>query len=319
MILNHCSLNSGLYSKRIKFIIYILLFSLLLPVMAIETYAGTKIKNLKRNSAKRNDTFYSLYYQPDEYKYPVDEGNIIYGKDFIEVKDPFEKFNRKMLVVNGFFDYIAIRPLATAYNKVTPVVVKKAVTNSLDNLKAPATMSNSLLQGKVHNAFASFWGFVLNSTLGFGGTFDFMGEYGDKATEQDFGKTLAYYGARPGPYLVLPIYGPTTVRDGIRYFSFLNPAGNEAVGSFIFVDSKSKSIVTSRLPKHIKSALMPVGIISGRAKSLEFSEKMKEQSDDIYTTIRNAYFYNREANVEYPKRIKNQYKSKNEHKQNSKD
>jgi phospholipid-binding lipoprotein MlaA len=271
---------------------YILLGIMVVILTSAASLGGTKIKNRKKKEPTSSESFYSMYYFPDEYEYP-DQQDMVNGSEFLELKDPLEKFNRKMLVVNGFLDYVAVQPLARIYNRVVPQAGREAITNSLDNIKAPQTMTNSLLQGKPRNAMASFWGFILNTTLGLGGAFDFMGEYGFKAQDQDFGKTLAYYGARPGPYLVLPVFGPTTARDSTRFW-------------FPF-DSYSNKLTKQYLPSYAKSSVMPLSIINGRAKSLEFSEKMMKNSTDIYVTIRSAYFQNREANVEYPKRILKQH------------
>jgi phospholipid-binding lipoprotein MlaA len=131
------------------------------------------------------------------------------------VYDPFEPFNRTMFAVHEALDKAALEPIARGYEAVTPAPVREGVGNALDNLKAPVVLANDVLQLNPERAATTTMRFIINSTLGLGGVFDVAHEMGLEKHDEDFGQTLAAYGVGPGPYLFVPILGPTTLRDGI--------------------------------------------------------------------------------------------------------
>lgn len=127
--------------------------------------------------------------------------------------DPWESFNRGVFRFNETADRYVAKPLAKTYQAITPTVVDDAVTRVFNNLATPITIVNQLLQGKAHDAAGQTARFMFNSTVGVAGIFDIAVHIGLPRQQEDFGQTLAVWGVRSGPYLMLPLLGPSTVRD----------------------------------------------------------------------------------------------------------
>lgn len=127
--------------------------------------------------------------------------------------DPYEKFNRKMYAFNDFADRAAIRPVAVAYRKVTNQTTRRLISNFFANVESPITIANDLLQVNLPQAFRATGRFAINTTVGVLGFFDPASEMGIQASATDFGVTLAKWGVPEGPYLVLPLLGPSSGRD----------------------------------------------------------------------------------------------------------
>lgn len=127
--------------------------------------------------------------------------------------DPFEPVNRAVFGFNRVVDGLVLEPAAELYGLVAPRPVKTAVRNLLDNLTAPVVFANDLLQGERERAGTALGRFMVNSTLGLFGLYDMAAEFGLRAHSEDFGQTLAVWGAGEGPYLVLPLLGPSNPRD----------------------------------------------------------------------------------------------------------
>ena len=140
-----------------------------------------------------------------------------------EVSDPFEDINRLTFEINETLDEVIARPTANFYSKF-PTPIKKGVTNAFDNLEELNTSVNQALQGKPLTALNDISRFVINSTIGIAGIFDVATAMGLKRHEEDFGQTLAVWGVPAGPYVMLPVLGPHTVRDllGRPVSSFLS-------------------------------------------------------------------------------------------------
>lgn len=152
--------------------------------------------------------------------------------------DPYEKFNRKMYAFNDAADKVVIRPVAAGYRKVTSDTVRRLVANFFANIKMPITIANDVLQVEPRSALRNTGRFAVNTTLGFAGLFDPASEMKLTPDETDFGVTLAKWGVPEGPYLVLPLVGPTTARDFWRlpvdnYFDPLSWYGDRNNGSFM--------------------------------------------------------------------------------------
>ncbi|WP_022955680.1 MlaA family lipoprotein [Perlucidibaca piscinae] len=130
-----------------------------------------------------------------------------------DAADPWEGFNRAVFRFNETLDRYVTKPLAKGYQTVTPQVVDDAISRFFNNLSSPVTLVNQLLQGKPAAAAATTSRLIFNSTVGVGGLFDVAARMGVKREKEDFGQTLAVWGVKPGPYLVLPLLGPSTVRD----------------------------------------------------------------------------------------------------------
>lgn len=128
--------------------------------------------------------------------------------------DPYENFNRTMYGFNLGVDKYLLKPIADGYKTVTPDFMQTGVTNFFNNLKGINVALNDLLQGKLEQSAMDFGRFTTNSTIGLLGLFDIASELGLPQNTEDFGQTLAVWGVDQGPYLVLPVFGPTTARDG---------------------------------------------------------------------------------------------------------
>lgn len=127
--------------------------------------------------------------------------------------DPLETYNRGMFQVNKAVDTVLIRPIAAGYHYITPDGIRSRIGNMSDNLHEPVSMINSFLQGEFTLGMNNFWRFVINSTVGLAGMHDVAGLAGIKPQREDFGQTLAVWGVGSGPYIVLPIFGPSNLRD----------------------------------------------------------------------------------------------------------
>ncbi|MPV86564.1 MlaA family lipoprotein [Ostreibacterium oceani] len=126
-----------------------------------------------------------------------------------------EQYNQRMYAVNKKIDQYTLKPLSQGYQKITPDPVERRVSHFFGNLGEINTFANSLLQGKFKNAGLSSSRFVWNTTLGLGGLFDVATAMGISADKEDFGQTLRAWGVPAGPYLVLPILGPSTITDTV--------------------------------------------------------------------------------------------------------
>ncbi|MFQ3342244.1 MAG: phospholipid-binding lipoprotein MlaA [Porticoccus sp.] len=130
------------------------------------------------------------------------------------IYDPWEGFNRKIFAFNDTIDTYAFKPLAKGYRFVTPDVVEEGLSRVFSNLGELVNIANDLMQGKFKQATNDTGRFLINSTVGLGGFFDVADNLGLPKNEgEDFGQTLGFYGVKEGPYLMLPIFGPSTLRD----------------------------------------------------------------------------------------------------------
>jgi phospholipid-binding lipoprotein MlaA len=130
-------------------------------------------------------------------------------------RDPWERLNRTTFAVNEKLDRAIAKPVAQTYRRVTPHFVQTGVSNFMDNINYPIVIVNDLLQAKFKPALSDTSRFVLNTTAGVAGLFDPASAAGLDKNQEDFGITLGKWGVHPGPYIVLPILGPSDLRDGI--------------------------------------------------------------------------------------------------------
>jgi len=134
-------------------------------------------------------------------------------QSFAVVGDPWEGFNRNMYRFNYYLDTYLFLPVVSGYEYITPVFVQNRISGFYNNLSEVRNLTNSLFQLKGEESLTTLGRFVTNSTLGVGGLFDPATGFGLERHDQDFGKTLGYWGSASGPYLVLPVFGPSSVRD----------------------------------------------------------------------------------------------------------
>ena len=129
-------------------------------------------------------------------------------------RDPLEKFNRGVWGVNQAIDKVALKPAASVYRTITPKPARRGLSHIFANLEEPWSFVNNLLQAKPKRAIRNLGRFVVNTTIGIGGLADHASKLGIRDSPEDFGQTLAVWGVKSGPYLVLPLLGPSTLRDG---------------------------------------------------------------------------------------------------------
>jgi phospholipid-binding lipoprotein MlaA len=157
---------------------------------------------------------------------------------FADVADPWEGFNREMYRFNYYLDRYLLIPVVNGYEYVTPTFVQHRVSGVFNNLNEIRNLSNSLFQLKAKESAVTLGRFVTNSTVGLAGMFDPATSFGLTRQDQDFGRTLGYWGANSGPYMVLPFFGPSSMRDtaGLAFdsavtygiYTALDPFGNTA-------------------------------------------------------------------------------------------
>jgi phospholipid-binding lipoprotein MlaA len=194
-------------------------------------------------------------------------------------RDPWERFNRASYKFNDSLDRAVAKPVAKAYKKVTPRVVRTGIGNFISNLGSITTIVNDVLQGKMKQAGRDSGRFLLNSTLGLAGLFDPASAAGIERGDEDFGQTLGKWGVRSGPYLMLPFLGPSTVRDtaGRIPDQFTNPLN--------YVDEWE-----------IRYGVRALDFLELRAGLLDLDAQI-QQSHDPYAFIRNAWLQRREFQV----------------------
>ena len=200
-------------------------------------------------------------------------------------RDPYEGFNRGMWAFNQAVDTVAIKPATTVYRTVTPKPARRGLGRVLANLSEPFSFINNLLQGKPDRAFNSLGRFLINSTIGVGGLADHATDLGLPATPEDFGQTLAVAGAKESPYLVLPLLGPSTVRD--------------AVGTAVqLVADPARIVLNQELSSTQEYAVTGARVLDGRSGLIEGgADAVLETSADPYATARSAYFQRRGAEI----------------------
>ena len=207
------------------------------------------------------------------------------GNGNIEVKDCFEKINRGVFAFNQGLDKVIFKPLAKGY-RIFPQPIRSGTSNALSNLGNMVTIPNNILQGQFKNAGINSARFLINSTLGIAGVFDVASYYGlKKKDKEDYGQTLGVWGAGPGCYFVLPVLGPTTVRDTVG--SVINIMGGDAWYN-ITVANNTQHFEDS---DYYISRLMQG--IDFRAKNLESFDSLENSSVDLYASVRSLYLQDR--------------------------
>lgn len=197
--------------------------------------------------------------------------------------DPWEKSNRRMHNFNKGLDRWVMKPVTIGYRAVVPRPARTAVANAYGNYGEPANLTNAVLQGKFAQAFRTLDRFLLNSTLGIAGIMDVATDLGRPKEPEDFGQTLARWGVKSGPYVVLPLFGPSTLRDGIMtpFDFFIDPA-----------DFARNAWLSPGWDVRIG---MPTGrIINFRNQLIETgADKLLAESLDDYTLAKSAYLQRR--------------------------
>lgn len=201
------------------------------------------------------------------------------GQDF--ENDPWEPFNETMFSFNRQVDRVAVKPVATVWETLVPSLVRKSLGNAIDNLSVVRRLVNNLLQLKLEGASRELVRFAVNSTFGVAGLFDVARDgVGIAPSDEDTGQTLGVYGVGPGPYLVLPLLPPMTVRDGIGFAvdGAMNP-----LNYFI--------------PLGATFGIYGTNLVNERSFHLGEFERVEESTIDLYSAVRNAYLQRRAAAI----------------------
>ncbi len=195
------------------------------------------------------------------------------------IADPYESLNRDFHEFNKGWDLVALRPATYIYREATPTLFQHLVGNAVDHLALPVIFFNSVLQGDIDLALNTAGRFSVNTLVGAGGLLDPATEFGLPFEQTDGGLTLAEYGANEGPYIVLPLLGPSTGRDAVgAVFDF-------AIDPFNFISvpgGAGTSVATVAAP-----------IINARSENFELIDDALYNSDDSYVTVRTAYVLSR--------------------------
>lgn len=195
-------------------------------------------------------------------------------------RDPLEPFNRGVMRFNDDLDTALIRPVATAYQEHVPSPARKAVSNVFSNLGDVWSVANNLLQLKIQRAAEGLMRVSINTVFGLGGVLDIATEAGLERHREDFGQTLGHWGVPPGPYLVLPVLGSSTVRDA----------------SALVVDRRG-DLVQQIDPTGSRNAAQALRAVDTRASLLRASRLLDEVSLDRYTFMRDVYLQRRRADI----------------------
>lgn len=198
--------------------------------------------------------------------------------------DPLELPNRFIFAFNMALDVVILRPVAATYRFLLPVEVRDSIRNVLRNLRTPVVLANDLLQGDLDRAETTLTRFAINSTVGIGGLFDFAEDWGYPYHDEDFGQTLGVHGVGEGLYLVLPIFGPSSARDGVGMLvdTFLDP--------LTYVGAEYD----------IQNELLLRTVVSGidrRSRNIETLEDLQRDAIDFYARIRSLYRQTRENDI----------------------
>jgi phospholipid-binding lipoprotein MlaA len=189
-----------------------------------------------------------------------------------EDNDPFEGFNRAVYKFNDYFDRAILKPVAKGYDFITPNFIKKGISNVFRNLFEPTVIINDVLQGKFKQSASDTGRFVVNSTVGLLGLFDVAKHLNMPAHNEDFGQTLGVWGVKDGPYLVLPFFGPSSIRDG--------------VGLVADWETDPVTYIEDNTARWGTRALR---FVDTRAQYLGASEILEQAADDEYVFRREAY------------------------------
>jgi len=205
---------------------------------------------------------------------PADDPEAV--AEFRETNDPFEPANRAMFEVHEVADRFVLQPVAEAYRDILPQEIRNGVRNALGNLRGPVILANDLLQGNISRARVTLGRFMVNSTLGLGGLLDVARDWGVPGHSEDFGQTLAVWGAGEGFFMFIPLWGPSSPRDvaGIAVDNLINPL--TWLGQGAAVDAAGW-------------VRLGLTVVDTREALLEPIDQVRATSLDPYSTLRSAY------------------------------
>lgn len=197
-----------------------------------------------------------------------------------EEYDPLEKVNRGIFWFNDKVDVYLLEPVARRWNDYVPEPVQTSINNFFRNVDTPTNLANNLLQGKPKRAAIDLTRFVFNTTFGVAGLFDPAASWGLEPRQEDFGQTLAVWGVPHGPFLMLPLWGPASLRDGAGRFA-----------------SNITAVYPLFVPGLYTAGASGLDLINWRAMSVETFDTIRRQAFDLYVSVRNGYYQRRKADV----------------------
>jgi phospholipid-binding lipoprotein MlaA len=197
--------------------------------------------------------------------------------------DPLEPMNRAIFNANDKLDEAVALPVAKAYVKVVPEPVRTGVHNVIANLDTPVTFANDVLQGDFSRAAESLFRFSINSTFGLAGLIDVGAKADVPAHTEDFGQTLGVYGVHEGPYLVLPLLGPSNPRDAIGEVAdiFMDPL------TYMRFHGRNAILISKEV----------LTVVDERADNIDNIQQIKDSSVDYYATTRSLYRQHRNSEI----------------------
>jgi phospholipid-binding lipoprotein MlaA len=201
-----------------------------------------------------------------------------------ETHDPWEGLNRDLFAIHEGVDQAVLEPVARGYRAITPRPVRSGVRNFLRNLRAPVIFANDVLQGEFRRAGTTAARFGVNTTIGIAGVFDPAERMGLERHDEDFGQTLAVWGVDSGPYIFVPLMGPTTVRDG--------------AGRIIDIAFDPFTWAEFDEADEVRAGRTVLAALSARESVLDTVDDIRRDSLDPYVTIRSSYSLLRESAIQ---------------------
>jgi len=199
--------------------------------------------------------------------------------EFNAVNDPFEPLNRRIFDVNDFLDRLLFRPLAELYRITVPPPLRDRVAGVVKNMGEPVVFANNLLQGELNEAGITFGRFVVNTTAGGAGMFDVATGLGLPRQQGDFGQTLHVWGFTSGPYIVLPFFGPSNLRDAIGL------GVDSAMSPWKYLAAIDGDGTENRF---MVSSFIGSGLVR-REENIEAIDSLRKGSIDFYASLRSVY------------------------------
>lgn len=205
--------------------------------------------------------------------------------EYNETNDPLEPTNRVIYAINNGIDTVLLRPLAIAYRAVLPDVVRSHIHNVLGNFGMPVQLANDILETHPRHAGDTLMRFVINSTIGVGGIFDAATDLGYPDHDADGGITLALWGLPNGPYLFLPVFGPSSPRDAA------GTGLDQGINPFTWVGHGA-------VDRDLGYAKTGISALDARSRVLDDLDKITSQALDPYATIRSLYRQHRQSQID---------------------